>query len=725
MWVFTLVVALALGLHLALLSSRVAQTGEETVRARLASASTALRAQVELLDLRLNPRAVAASPDLIDALKPPADPTLPVPRPDEKALRAAAAAALPEPDLLIVATAEGAAVSRRAKAAQITEDIKPLPLVKAMLDGAAGAPRFIEVDGQLQRLQGARIPGAVGVVVVGVVIEDRLAAQFRSQVDADVTFLREGKVIASSAAPERRAALEAWTKAGKPGFGTLELKLPVIGKALDGTLPRGATHFATRGALVPFDGGVMASVTIPAGPHFGWIGRYQAFYGMFFIAFLALGLLWSLLPGAKKPEAAPLPAPTPTPQPVLVVSERVEAAASKAAASAVGAHESVDRPVKATPKEDLPWVARDETPRHGLPVPPLDARPPAPPPEPPAPPAEPPAPPPEPPAEAAAPPPPAQEGGHDLWSDPLGAHQEAFSLAPPEGGAAPPGPPEAVPLPPPLSETSGLAAPGQEAPPAFSFAGMLDEAQRAPAPPPAQPRGFAQDHPDITNPGAPSPSLLATARGESEAAAPWPGDEPTRIEPVSAALLDKLRERDPGEPSAEQRAPPVAPPAAAGEPWSLDPALPPEPQAAPAGEGLSADDAALAAAAEVPGRPEEDAAAAEAAAAAQAAADEEAARAAAEQAAAEQAAAEQAAAAPEEEPAPEADVDEGHFQETFQRFVEARAETGETATVSYEKFVAKLRKNREDLMARHHAKAVRFSVTIKDGKASIKASAVK
>lgn len=716
MWVFTLVVALALGLHLALLSSRVAQTGEETVRARLAAAATALRAQVELLDLRLNPRAVAASPDLIDALKPPADPTLPVPRPDEKALRAAAAAALPEPDLLVVATAEGAAVSRRAKAAQILEDIKPLPLVKAMLDGAAGAPRFVEVDGQLLRLQGARIPGAVGVVVVGVVIEDRLAAQFRSQVDADVTFLREGKVVASSAAPERRPALEAWTKGGKPGFGTLELRLPALGKALDGTLPRGATHFATRGALVPFDGGVMASVTIPAGPHFGWIGRYQAFYGMFFIGFLALGLLWSLLPGGKKPEAAPLPAPPPTPQPVLVVSERVEAAASKAAASLVGANESVDRPVKATPKEDLPWVARDETPRHGLPVPPLDARPPAPPAEPPAPPPEPPAPvaaPPEPPAPVAAPPVPAQEGDHDLWSDPLSAPKEAFSLAPPDGAAAP-----AAGAPAAISETSGLAAPGQEPASAFSFAGMLDEAQRAPAPPPAPPRGLAQDHPDITNPGAPSPSLLATARGESDAAAPWPGDEPTRIEPVSAALLDKLRERDPGEPAAEQHAPQAAP-APAASAWSLDPELPPAPQAAPAAEGLSADDAALAAAAEVPGRPDDEAAAAHqvaaAEAAAQAAAEEEAAR----------AAAEQAAAAPEEPPAPEVDADEAHFQETFQRFVEARAETGETATVSYEKFVAKLRKNREDLMARHHAKAVRFSVTIKDGKASIKASAVK
>src|SRR5205814_2063285 len=51
-------------------------------------------------------------------------------------------------------------------------------------------------------------------------------------------------------------------------------------------------------------------------------------------------------------------------------------------------------------------------------------------------------------------------------------------------------------------------------------------------------------------PGGPSAELIAESRRDSEPeapaeeAAPFPGDEPTRIEPVSAALLDKLRERD-------------------------------------------------------------------------------------------------------------------------------------------------------------------------------------
>ena len=38
---------------------------------------------------------------------------------------------------------------------------------------------------------------------------------------------------------------------------------------------------------------------------------------------------------------------------------------------------------------------------------------------------------------------------------------------------------------------------------------------------------------------------------------------------------------------------------------------------------------------------------------------------------------------------------------------------------------AKLRKNREDLLARHHCRGVRFQVYVKEGKAAIKASAIK
>jgi hypothetical protein len=73
----------------------------------------------------------------------------------------------------------------------------------------------------------------------------------------------------------------------------------------------------------------------------------------------------------------------------------------------------------------------------------------------------------------------------------------------------------------------------------------------------------------------------------------------------------------------------------------------------------------------------------------------------------------------------ESDPDEAHFQATFERFLELRRETGEASNVSYEKFAAKLRRNREELMERHHARGVRFSVYLKDGRAAIKASALR
>src|SRR4051812_40102581 len=119
LWIFTALVALALALNLARVSLSIAQTGEDTMRARVAAATTALRTQIDLLDARLAPRAAASAPDLVDAVRAPADSTQPATRPDERALRAAAAVLAPEPDLLAVASPQGAALSRRAKPAQM------------------------------------------------------------------------------------------------------------------------------------------------------------------------------------------------------------------------------------------------------------------------------------------------------------------------------------------------------------------------------------------------------------------------------------------------------------------------------------------------------------------------------------------------------------------------------------------------------------------------------
>ncbi len=66
-WLLTALVALALGFNFGLLSPRIAQSAEETVRGRLAAASSAVRAQLELRDARFNPKLAANSPDLIDS----------------------------------------------------------------------------------------------------------------------------------------------------------------------------------------------------------------------------------------------------------------------------------------------------------------------------------------------------------------------------------------------------------------------------------------------------------------------------------------------------------------------------------------------------------------------------------------------------------------------------------------------------------------------------------
>src|SRR5919201_3884592 len=56
------------------------------------------------------------------------------------------------------------------------------------------------------------------------------------------------------------------------------------------------------------------------------------------------------------------------------------------------------------------------------------------------------------------------------------------------------------------------------------------------------------------------------------------------------------------------------------------------------------------------------------------------------------------------------DVDEAHLRETFDKFMALRAETGESRNLSYERFAAKLRQNREQLLARGNVRAVRFTV---------------
>lgn len=73
-----------------------------------------------------------------------------------------------------------------------------------------------------------------------------------------------------------------------------------------------------------------------------------------------------------------------------------------------------------------------------------------------------------------------------------------------------------------------------------------------------------------------------------------------------------------------------------------------------------------------------------------------------------------------------ADPDEQHFHEVFQEFVATRERCGEGSDgLTYEKFVAKLRKNREQLVQKYACRTVRFQVYVKEGKAALKATPVK
>jgi hypothetical protein len=72
------------------------------------------------------------------------------------------------------------------------------------------------------------------------------------------------------------------------------------------------------------------------------------------------------------------------------------------------------------------------------------------------------------------------------------------------------------------------------------------------------------------------------------------------------------------------------------------------------------------------------------------------------------------------------EADHAHFKDTYERFIEMRRTCGEpTADLSFDRFVAKLKKNREGLIQKYQCKTVRFQVYQKDGKAALKATPVR
>jgi len=70
--------------------------------------------------------------------------------------------------------------------------------------------------------------------------------------------------------------------------------------------------------------------------------------------------------------------------------------------------------------------------------------------------------------------------------------------------------------------------------------------------------------------------------------------------------------------------------------------------------------------------------------------------------------------------------EEAHYHEVYKDFVATRERCGEPADgLTYDKFAAKLRKNKEQLVQKYACKTVRFQVYVKEGKAALKATPVK
>ncbi|MGD8863709.1 MAG: MXAN_5187 C-terminal domain-containing protein [Myxococcales bacterium] len=73
-----------------------------------------------------------------------------------------------------------------------------------------------------------------------------------------------------------------------------------------------------------------------------------------------------------------------------------------------------------------------------------------------------------------------------------------------------------------------------------------------------------------------------------------------------------------------------------------------------------------------------------------------------------------------------ADDAETHFREVYEQYVATRKQCGEpTDNLTFEKFSATLRKQRDNIMQKHNARDVRFAVQVKQGKAALKAQPVK
>jgi hypothetical protein len=72
------------------------------------------------------------------------------------------------------------------------------------------------------------------------------------------------------------------------------------------------------------------------------------------------------------------------------------------------------------------------------------------------------------------------------------------------------------------------------------------------------------------------------------------------------------------------------------------------------------------------------------------------------------------------------DAEQQHFRQIYEEFLATKRQCGEPAdNLTFERFAAKLRKNRDVLISKHRCSSVRFQVYVKNGKAALKASPVR
>lgn len=81
------------------------------------------------------------------------------------------------------------------------------------------------------------------------------------------------------------------------------------------------------------------------------------------------------------------------------------------------------------------------------------------------------------------------------------------------------------------------------------------------------------------------------------------------------------------------------------------------------------------------------------------------------------------AAAP---PATDAGEEEAHLREVFESFIATRQQCGEPSEgITFDRFAAKLRANRAQLLEKYQCRTVRFSVYVKEGKAALRATPIR